>query len=165
MQRICQAVNRVRYGNSNRCLCATKDTAEVFRISNGKWNPCRRPNLVGTVNSYSIRHCAVSTLVSDTCHVAGVRRIYIRCTHLHCYTIKYNTPFDMLYDCRYEMIYDKSRSTVIWPNNWSAISGTAHFEMIDDHLFESVAVSISEENRNGDENTVEVAERQGIFRA
>ena len=39
------------------------------------------------------------------------------------------------------------------------------FEMIYDCLFESVAVSIGEENRNGDETTVEVAERQGIFRA
>ena len=39
------------------------------------------------------------------------------------------------------------------------------FEMIYDCLFESVAVSIGEENRNGDEKTVEVAERQGIFRA
>ena len=52
---------------------------------------------------------------------------------------KYDTLFDMLYDDL--------------------------FEMIDDCLFESVAVSIGEENRNGDENTVEVAERQGIFRA
>jgi len=34
--------------------------------------------------------------------------------------------------------------------------------MIDDYLFESVAVSICEENRNGDENPDEVAERQGI---
>ena len=39
------------------------------------------------------------------------------------------------------------------------------FEMIYDSLFESVAVSIGEENRNGDGNTVGVAERQGIFRA
>ena len=52
---------------------------------------------------------------------------------------KYDTLFDMLYDER--------------------------FEMIDDCLFESVAVSIGEENRNGDENTGEVAERQGFFRA
>ena len=37
--------------------------------------------------------------------------------------------------------------------------------MINDYLFESVAVSIGEENRNGDENHGEVAERQGIFRA
>ena len=37
--------------------------------------------------------------------------------------------------------------------------------MIDDYLFESVAVSIDEENRNGDEKPGEVAERQGIFRA
>jgi len=36
------------------------------------------------------------------------------------------------------------------------------FEMIYDYLFESVAVSIGEENRNGDGNTVGVAERQGI---
>jgi hypothetical protein len=43
------------------------------------------------------------------------------------------------------------------------ISGTAHFEMIYDCLFGSVAVSIGEENRNGDENTIEVAVRQGIF--
>ena len=78
---------------------------------------------------------------------------------------KYDTLFDMLYDERFEMIYDKSRVAVIWPNNWSAISGTAHFEMIDDRLFESVAVSIGEENRNGDGNPVGVAERQGIFRA
>lgn len=74
-QEIRQAVNRVRHGQFNRCLCATKITAEVFRISNGKWNPCRRPNYVGTVISYSIRHCAVRTRVSDTCHVAGMRRI------------------------------------------------------------------------------------------
>ena len=39
------------------------------------------------------------------------------------------------------------------------------FEMIYDCLFESVAVSIGEENRNGDGNIVGVAERQGIFRA
>jgi len=45
------------------------------------------------------------------------------------------------------------------------MSGTAHFEMIYDRFFESVAVSIGEENRNGDENTVKVAVRQGIFRA
>ena len=71
----------------------------------------------------------------------------------------------MLYDDCFEMIYDKSRIAVNFLTNCFAISGTAHFEMIDDHLFESVAVSISEENRNGDENTVEVAKRQGIFRA
>jgi len=34
--------------------------------------------------------------------------------------------------------------------------------MIDDCLFESVAVSIGEENRNGDENPGEVAVRQGF---
>ena len=45
----------------SRCLCATKDTAEVSRVLGGKQNPCRRPNFVGAVNSYSIRHCAVST--------------------------------------------------------------------------------------------------------
>ena len=39
------------------------------------------------------------------------------------------------------------------------------FEMIYDCLFESVAVSIGEENRNGDENPGEVAVRQGFFRA
>ena len=54
---------------------------------------------------------------------------YIRCTQLHCCRTKYDTLFDMLYDERFEMIYDKSRRLVIWPNNWSAISGTAHFEM------------------------------------
>ena len=74
-QKIRQAVTRVRHGQFNRCLCATKDTAEVSRVSNGKWNPCRRPNEVGTVSSYRKRHCAVSTRVSDTCHVAGMRRI------------------------------------------------------------------------------------------
>ena len=37
--------------------------------------------------------------------------------------------------------------------------------MIYDRLFERVAVSIGVENRNGDENTIEVAVRQGIFRA
>ena len=37
--------------------------------------------------------------------------------------------------------------------------------MIDDCLFESVAVSIGEENRNGDENPVEVAVRQGFFQS
>ena len=37
--------------------------------------------------------------------------------------------------------------------------------MINDCLFESVAVSIGEENRNGDDHPGEVAERQGIFRA
>ena len=37
--------------------------------------------------------------------------------------------------------------------------------MIYDCLFESVAVSIGEENRNGDENTVKVAVRQGILGA
>ena len=78
---------------------------------------------------------------------------------------KYDTLFDMLYDDLFEMIYDKSRMAVIWPNNWSVISGTAHLEMTDDCLFESVAVSIGEENRNGDENPGEVAERQGFFRA
>lgn len=71
----------------------------------------------------------------------------------------------MLYDCRFEMIYDKSCRSIIRPDNSSVISGTAHFEMIYDHPFESVAVSIGEENRNGDENTVEVAVRQGIFGA
>lgn len=71
----------------------------------------------------------------------------------------------MLYDCHFEMTYDKSRVAVNFPNNCFVTSGTAPFEMIDDHLFESVAVSISEENRNGDENTVEVAERQGILGA
>ena len=71
----------------------------------------------------------------------------------------------MLYDDRFEMVYEKSRMKVIKTNSGTVISGTAHFEMIYDCLFESVAVSISEENRNGDENTVEVAERQGIFRA
>ena len=71
----------------------------------------------------------------------------------------------MLYDDRFEMVYEKSRMKVIRPNSGTVIRGTAHFEMIDDHLFESVAVSIGEENRNGDENTVEVAVRQGIFRA
>ena len=71
----------------------------------------------------------------------------------------------MLYDDLFEMIYDKSRIPVNFLNNCFVISGTAPFEMIYDCLFESVAVSISEENRNGDENTVEVAERQGIFRA
>lgn len=54
---------------------------------------------------------------------------YIRCTQLHCCTTKYDILFDMLYDERLEMIYDKSRRTVIWPINWSTISGTAHFEM------------------------------------
>ena len=73
-QNICLAVSRVRHGQFNRCLCATKVTAEVSRISNGKWNPCRRPNYVGAVSSYSIRHCAVRIWVSDACHVAGMRR-------------------------------------------------------------------------------------------
>ena len=71
----------------------------------------------------------------------------------------------MLYDDFFEMIYDKSRVAVNFPNNCFVISGTAPFEMIYDCLFESVAVSIGEENRNGDENPVEVAERQGFFRA
>lgn len=60
----------------------------------------------------------------------------------------------MLYDDRFEMVYEKSRIAVNFLNNYLVISGTAPFEMIYDHLFESLAVSISEENRNGDENTV-----------
>ena len=67
----------------------------------------------------------------------------------------------MLYDDFFEIIYDKSRVAVSFPNNCFVISGTAHFEMIYDCLFESVAVSIGEENRNGDETTVEVAEAGG----
>ena len=39
------------------------------------------------------------------------------------------------------------------------------FEMIYDYLFESVAVSIDAENRNGDGNPVGIAERQGILGA
>ena len=86
---------------------------------------------------------------------------------------KYDTLFDMLYDDPFEMIYEKSRVAVIWPvtDLWSAgrlISkwqNDCPFEMIDDCLFESVAVSIGEENRNGDENPGEVAVRQGFFRA
>ena len=128
-QNICQAVKPV-CGTVpfNRCLCATKDTAEVSRVSNGKWNPCRRPNEVGAVNSYSIRHCAVRTWVTDACHVAGMRRI-ISAVLTFIAATKYDTLFDMLYDERFDMIYDKSRVAVIWPNNWSAISGTARFDM------------------------------------
>ena len=71
----------------------------------------------------------------------------------------------MLYDDSFAMIYDKSRIAVNFLNNCFVISGTAPFEMIYDSPFESVAVSISGENRNGDENIIEVAVRQGIFRA
>ena len=61
------------------------------------------------------------------------------------------------------MIYDKSHVAVIWWQIFDERDG--RFEMIYDRLFESVAVSIGVENRNGDENTIEVAVRQGIFRA
>ena len=55
------------------------------------------------------------------------------------------------------------------PSKWNDLPFESHnvflFEMIYDCLFESVAVSIGEENRNGDENTVKVAVRQGILGA